>query len=288
MANSSEKYSKDDIGTRFKENYENRYRIKLPRRTNTIIRIDMKSGHTYCRGMERPFDHIMMKCMNTTALYLCQNIQGAKFAYVQSDEISIVLTDYDDILTDAWFDGNIQKMVSVSAAMATAKFNQLRYSNLNTDFHNSLDDDIDPNQKFAVFDSRVFVIPEQLEVVNYFYARQLDAMRNSVQMVAQANFSPKQLHGISCEKLKIKLKEEKNIIWDDIEIGLQRGRVVRKINLPDPQGVDPSYTAWVVDEKPPIFSKNREYVLNAITKNEPDIVSELPPQCKNIRYGENK
>jgi tRNA(His) guanylyltransferase len=117
---------KDQLGDRMKDFYEDRTRYKLARRTNTIIRIDGKAFHTYTKGLQRPFDQGLMEDMDKTTEYLCQNIQGAKFGYVQSDEISILITDYDDIDTHAWFDGNLQKMASIAASLATAKFNQLR------------------------------------------------------------------------------------------------------------------------------------------------------------------
>jgi tRNA(His) 5'-end guanylyltransferase len=117
---------KDELGDRMKEFYEDRTRFKLVRRTNTIIRVDGKAFHTYTKGLKRPFDQGLMDDMDATAEFLCQNIQGAKFAYVQSDEISILITDYDDISTHAWFDGNLQKMSSIAASLATARFNQLR------------------------------------------------------------------------------------------------------------------------------------------------------------------
>ena len=127
--------SKDDLGTRMKEFYENRYRIFLPRRTNVLIRIDGKAFHTYTRGLNKPYDDGLMEDMNETTKYLCENIQGAKMGYVQSDEISILITDYDDISTSAWFDNNIQKMCSIAASLATAKFNQLRMAR--TTWHGS-------------------------------------------------------------------------------------------------------------------------------------------------------
>jgi len=118
---------RDDLGKRMKTQYELRTRTWLPRRTYTIIRLDGKAFHTFTRGMERPYDERFMNAMDYTAMHLCLEIQGAQMAYVQSDEISILLTDFDKITTDAWFDGQVQKMVSVSASMATAKFNNILY-----------------------------------------------------------------------------------------------------------------------------------------------------------------
>lgn len=108
------------LGDRMKKQYEDRSRIYLQRRTYTIIRIDGKAFHTYTQGLERPFDSKFCRDMDKTAEFLCRNIQGAQFAFVQSDEISILLTDFETIATEAWFDANLQKMCSVSASLATA------------------------------------------------------------------------------------------------------------------------------------------------------------------------
>ena len=166
------------IGNRMKENYEDRYRFKLTRRMPVIIRLDGKSFHTLTRRCIKPFDDILGNTMVHVMLMLLGEIQGAKCGYQQSDEISILLTDFDTLQTDAWFDYNVQKIASVSAGYASAWFTS----------HWCNDGNI------AVFDSRVFNIPKE-EVCNYFVWRQKDWIRNSVQMLAQAHFSPKQLHG---------------------------------------------------------------------------------------------
>ena len=89
------KMSKDDLGTRMKENYEKRTRQFLPRRTNTMIRLDGKAFHTFTKGYERPFDDELIKMMNETTQYLCENIQGVVMGYTQSDEITLILQDSD-------------------------------------------------------------------------------------------------------------------------------------------------------------------------------------------------
>ena len=116
----------DSLGDRMKEFYEKRAQTFLPRRAYTMIRVDGKAFHTFTRGLDVPFDHDFMADMNKTAMALCDEIQGAQFAYVQSDEISVLLTDFKKFGTDAWFDGNVQKMVSISASIATAEFNKFR------------------------------------------------------------------------------------------------------------------------------------------------------------------
>lgn len=91
----SNKNTKDPLGDRMKENYENRSKTYLTRRTPVIIRLDGKTFHSFTRGFKRPYDEILHKSMNATLKYLCENIQGCKFGYAQSDEISLLLTDFD-------------------------------------------------------------------------------------------------------------------------------------------------------------------------------------------------
>jgi tRNA(His) 5'-end guanylyltransferase len=216
---------KDELGDRMKSYYEDRTRNFLPRRTFTIIRIDGKAFHTYTRGLNRPFDEGLIDDMNQTTKYLCENIQGAKFGYVQSDEISLVLTDFEKITTDAWFNGNIQKMASISASMATAKFNELRMLR----FINEVKEKGKSNvkQTFALFDSRVFTIPSEEEVINYFIWRQQDATRNSISAVAQSLYSHKELNGKSTNEMQEMIfQKEQN--WNDYKIGQKRGRAIAK------------------------------------------------------------
>jgi tRNA(His) guanylyltransferase len=125
--------AKDSLGDRMK-NYEGRSQTYLPRRTYTMVRLDGKSFHSYTKHCKRPYDLDLMSDMDNTAKYLCENIQGCRIAYIQSDEITLVLTDFETIHTDAWFDGNVQKITSISASMATAKFNQLRLNRINNEY----------------------------------------------------------------------------------------------------------------------------------------------------------
>lgn len=202
--------NKDSIGNRMKENYENRYRFFLTRRTPVIIRLDGRAFHTLTRGLQKPFDEKFSNTITETAKYLCSEIQGAKCAYAQSDEISILLTDYDQLTTDAWFDYNVQKMTSISSGLASAYFTKQWCS----------------NGGCAVFDSRVFNIPME-EVCNYFIWRQMDWIRNSVQMLAQSNFSHKQLHGKNQPAMH-EMLHEKGVNWADLELRWKNGMFVFK------------------------------------------------------------
>lgn len=201
--------SKDPMGDRMKGDYESRVQAYLPRRTHTLIRIDGKAFHTYTRGLDKPYDKALMDDMAETTRFLCQQIQGARVGYTQSDEISLLLTDFATRQTEAWFDGNVQKIVSIAASLATAKFNELR-----------------PAGRLALFDARVFTIPQDLEVINYFLWRQRDATRNSISMLAQAHFSAKQLHGLSTDGMKNLLWAERAINWNDEDPRFKRGTIV--------------------------------------------------------------
>lgn len=220
----------DSLGDRMKGQYERRAQSWLPRRTFTIVRLDGKAFHTYTRGLERPYDLRLMMDMGYTAAFLCQEVQGAVLAYTQSDEISLLLTDYASPGTQAWFDGNVQKIVSISASACTAKFNALRPG------------------KLAMFDSRAFVIPDPVEVVNYFVWRQRDAIRNSILMLGQAHFSHKQLQGLNTNQIQELLWQEKQINWSEEVTQFKRGQLTQRRGSHGDDGVMRS--SWITEAAP--------------------------------------
>jgi tRNA(His) 5'-end guanylyltransferase len=236
--------SKDQLGSRMKNNYENRNKTFLTRRTPVIIRIDGKAFHSFTKRMERPFDDILIKTMQETTKFLCENIEGCKFGYTQSDEISLLLTDYDKLTTEAWFDYSVQKICSVSTSMTTLAFNKF--------FINNNEGKYADKNMTAMFDSRCFNIPKE-EVVNYFIWRQQDATRNSIQMAGQANFSHKELHCKSTNDIQEMLFQQKNINWNEYFVYKKRGSSVVK-TLVD------NRTKWFVDLENPIFSQERDYI----------------------------
>ena len=271
---------KTTLGDRMKNNYENISRYYLTRRMPVIIRIDGKAFHTFTRGFKKPFDDILVKTMQDTMKYLCENIQGCVLGYTQSDEISLVLTDYAELTTDAWFGNNLQKMCSVSASMATLAFNKAFNYNIVKYIDNNLDADcgvtkdlteytkilINARNKGAMFDSRVFTIPKE-EVCNALIWRQQDATRNSIQSVGQANFSQKELHGKSCNDIQDMLMLQKGINWNDYSTTLKRGSCCIKaddsLTEYDEVGNICGYTErskWVIDNEIPIFTQDRNYV----------------------------
>jgi len=219
---------KDALGNRMKTYYEEVTKTRLTRRMPVIIRLDGKAFHTFTRGFKKPFDELLIKTMQATMKYLCENIQGCVLGYTQSDEITLVLVDYKELNTSAWFDYEVQKICSISAAMATFAFN--KYFN---DFYleqlaekgeaDNYDLTYDKaRRKGALFDSRCFNIPKE-EVTNCILWRQLDAERNSILSVGQANFSQKQLQNKSCNKVKEMLETEKGIIWGNLPTTQKRG-----------------------------------------------------------------
>lgn len=217
----------DAIGDRMKTQYEDRTRFFLPRRSYTILRVDGKAFHSYCRKMERPYDKGFMALMDCVAAKMLKEIMGAEFAYVQSDEISILMTDFAKPSTEAWFDGNVQKMASVGAALATAYFTEGKIW----------------TEGLPMFDARVFTIPDYVEVENYFIWRQQDAVRNSILMLAQHYYSPKEMHAKNCSVLQDMI-HEKGDNWNNHPARFKRGGLVWYDITAEP------YPAWKIDDAP--------------------------------------
>lgn len=266
---------RDDLGTRMKTFYEEIPKTKLMRRCPVAIRIDGKAFHTFTRGFNKPFDEVLIESMQETMRYLCENIQGCVLGYTQSDEITLILVDYKKLNSAAWFDYEVQKMCSIAASMATMAFNRFfmyEYEEFNrwvnegnpTDEDRRLNDIYyDAMCKGAMFDARCFNIPKE-EVTNLIYWRQLDASRNSIQMVGQANFSHKELQNKSCNQIQDMLIEQKCINWNDLPTYQKRGacciknsHIVRRSSdgtelciIKDP---GKPTNEWIIDKNIPIF-----------------------------------
>lgn len=269
-----------DLDIRMKQ-YEKVTDQKLIRRMPVIIRLDGRSFHSFTRGFKKPFDDILIDSMQKTALYLCENIQNCVLAYTQSDEISLLLIDYEKFDTQPWFDNRIQKIVSTSAALATMRFKEVfennidqlgrdnipdwdqggTYEQLNKEqeellsYIDHLSNAID--KKYKGFDSRCFNLSKD-EVANYFFWRQQDCIRNSVQMVAQANFSQPELQNKNTATIK-EMFLKKNIDWNDFRISRQRGTCC--IKAEDDNGC----RYWYVDNHIPVFrNEGRDYINNLV------------------------
>lgn len=203
--------------------YEACFQHKLPKRTPVILRVDGRAFHTLLRGAEKPFDISVMGRMWEVAKDLCEGVDGARLAFTFSDEVSVLVNNYGKLTTEPWFDNKIQKMVSISAAIASLSFG-------------------------AEFDSRIFVLPKE-EVCNYFIWRQRDAERNSVRSIGQAVFSHKEMHKLRTAQVQEKLRKEQDVLWSDLCPVLKRGAcVVKKAN------------EWEVDVNSPRFSQDRNYI----------------------------
>lgn len=261
----------DALGDRMKE-YESRNQYFLQRRTPVIIRVDGKAFHTFTRGFQKPFDEVLGNAMVRTMEYLCQNISGCIFGYVQSDEITLVLQDYRKLNTDAWFGYRTDKLCSIAASMATMAFNRFFEAEMNVfkAGHTIFDTNewaypkageiygayMLAKSKGAMFDARCFNIPKE-EVCNCIYWRQLDATRNSIQMVGQANFSHNELQEKSCNEIQDMLHEQRGINWNDFPTRWKRGVAWTKTNgtdyeMPILKGENRKYVddeVWFVEEE---------------------------------------
>ena len=268
----------DALGARIKT-YEYVTRNYLTRKLPVIVRLDGKSFHSFTRGFKKPFDEIFVKSMQYTMSCLCQNIQGCVLGYTQSDEITLVLVDYQDRDSCAWFDNNIQKIASVSASMATLAFNRVFQSEINqyewewkssltpqsvsvqeanTKYVNTLKQ---ASSKGAMFDARVFTVPKE-EVVNTLIWRQQDCTRNSIQSVGQANFSHRELQGKNCSDIQDMLMLEKNINWNDYPTHLKRGTccIKKPFKINENTEQEAIRNKWVIDTEIPIFTQDKDYV----------------------------
>ena len=289
------------IDNRMKEYYEKRNRNFLTRRTAVIIGIDGKAFHTYTKRLNKPFDFGLIEDMQQTTKFLCENIQGCKFGYVQSDEISLLLTDYDTFQTAAWFDYCQNKIESISASMTTGFFNYFQFRRYFTDgIREHFNEEIDwENFRISIgdicnyfplgkvqpanFDSRCFNIPKE-EVANYFIWRQQDATKNSISMLAQSLYSHHELHGKNGNEMQ-EMSFQKGINWNDLPTSQKRGTAVylaqtRKdltgkitfdklketveVVWEDGERYGIYANEWKIDLESPIFTQNRELIENLI------------------------
>ncbi len=225
---------KQGVGDRMKFNYEEAYKIRMPSRLPVILRLDGKNFHSFTRKMERPFDEKFIDTMAELAKFLCEETHTAQIAYIQSDEISILLHNYKKLDTSPYFANEVQKIASISAGLASSWFTSAY-------------------QKQAVFDARVFVLPEA-EVVNYFIWRQQDASRNSIAMMAQSKFSPKQLHKKNTNEMQEMMFQKDGMNWNDLPTYKKRGICIFKAN----DG------GWEIDRDIPLFTENRNYIADLL------------------------
>lgn len=230
---------KDTLGDRIKRYYEDALRVQVPRQTHLVLRIDGRAFHQFTRNLERPYSRKLADAMDESALALCQEMMGCRFAYGQSDEYSFLLTDNDSEKSPMWFDGNLQKIVSVAASVFTAAFAR--------EF---------PSPKPASFDCRALVIALASEVEKYFDWRQLDASANSLNMLASAHYSHKELLG-KTEREKHDMLHTKGINWAKQPADFKRGRAVRRNGNGN----------WVIDREIPVFQRDRSFLRSSFRES---------------------
>ena len=236
-----------DFDKRMKR-YEEVTDIKLMRRCPAVIRIDGSSFHVFTKGMKRPFDDIFRKTMQDTMMGLCKEIPGCVFGYTQSDEITLILVDYQSLEAEAWFDYRVSKLISISASKAARLFNKFFMDNV----AEMADDETFKrySKKFnkADMDARVFNIPVD-DVVNNVLWRQKDAAKNSIASVAQSLYPQKELNGIKSKDLKVKILTEKGIDWDAMKPEYKWGTACRRVD-----------GKWTIDYDMPMLSDDRDYL----------------------------
>jgi len=255
------------LGDRMKH-YEACYSTMIPPRTYTVVRVDGRGFSKFTKKMDKPFDDQFSEAMNFAAIEMCKKFNPA-FAYTQSDEITLVFTDFGEN-EEAMFKGKVQKICSLTAARVTASFNKKM---LMIDAARMITFPEFDIAEFGMgiesgeliydveFDSRVYVIPAIKEVANCLVWRQQDARRNSVSMAADALYSHNELTGKSSSD-KQEMMFDKGVNWNDYAVKYKRGVVIKKVELEGPHGA--LRKRWEVDNETPIFTQDWKYLYDLI------------------------
>lgn len=241
------------LGDRMKY-YEKTNSPQLISRCPVILRCDGRSWHTFCRQFNKPYDLDLINLLNEAAIALCEEIQGAKLAFIQSDEISILITDYDTLYQSPWFGYKGYKMTSISAAQVSVRFYRRFIYHLIKQVGTNLEGALEilaDDSKETMFDSRVYNLPED-EVCNYFIWRQQDWTRNSIQMLSRSLYSQKQLQNKNTKQLQ-EMCFQKGHNWNDLPTFIKRGRCIVYKD-----------SKWQVDNEIPIFTQDRAYIENLL------------------------
>lgn len=271
------------LGDRMKD-YEMRSQSYLPRRTYTIVRVDGKGFSKFTKNMKKPFDDDFKDAMVSTAIAMAKMFHP-KMMFYQSDEISLVFSDFDTIESQQMYDGKVQKVVSLTAASATAAFNQARLEQFIDSTYTDIQENVTGSGrtavmsklaalrdfKYGLFDSRVFCIPDYEEVLNYFVWRQKDATRNSISMASHAALGHKACMNKSGEEKQELMFQEKGINWNDYDSVYKRGLVIAKQEVSFQAIVDGTGNGVTTRNrwqsiKTPIFTKDREFFSEFIPK----------------------
>jgi tRNA(His) 5'-end guanylyltransferase len=241
---------KDPMGDRFKK-YEACSSTILMKGAPTIIRLDGKAFHTWVKKAkcELPYDKSLINCMSRAAAAIMGEIGGiARFAYIQSDECSIVLNDSLNIHTDPWFGNKVQKITSVAASIMSVNFNIDWWG------------EDAPFGHLAYFDARVFQVPSLSEMHNAILWRQFDASRNSVSQYAHQIFSQKELYKKSCAEMQEMMFQKTGFKWNDAPTWTKRGVIIRREEEGVTQPVGNGY--FGCDWEIPLFNEDPDYLMD--------------------------
>lgn len=251
---------KTSLGDRMKT-YERVTRTSLMRRTPVIVRVDGKAFHTYTKrylkdAIDLPFSSAMHRAMTFAARYVHTNMQNTVFSYTQSDEISFLLKDWNTHESEQWFNGSVQKIASVAASLTTAAFNYMFPQH-------AMADQTVTSEDLAHFDARVFNVPMD-DVTNYFIWRQVDATRNSVQMLGRHYFSHKQLHKLNGSQIQEKLWQKHDVNWNELPTWCKRGACTVSIE----KGNFGAFDRVQIDKEIPVFTTDRDYIERQLASEE--------------------
>ncbi len=253
--------NRDTLGDRMKS-FESVSSTRLVPKMPVMMRLDGKAFHTLTRGFDKPLDMRFVRCMWATAKAVCDQVQGCRFAYTFSDEITLLLVDYDSRDQQGWFDYQVQKMCSVAASAATLAFAQA--------YQREWTDPLDGEWAYALFDARVWNLPAH-EITNSLIWRQQDCIRSSISGLAQAHYSANALHGKDGRVMREMLRA-KGVDWECSSAVQKYGACVvreqyeveRSATMGPPgHGVlegTVTRSRWAVDESIPMFTADREYI----------------------------
>ena len=257
----------NELNARIKSFYEEPVKTRLTRKIPVILRMDGKAFHTFTRGFKKPFDPIMRETMMETMKALCENIQGCVFGYEQSDEITLVLTDFENENSSAWLDYETQKMCSIAASMTTLYFNKIfsekvkNLCNSNEEDEKYIDTMMTAVEKGAMFDARCFSVPK-LSVYDVILARQIDASKNSISSVGRTYFSTSELRNKNTSKVQDMLMMYHGVNWNNFATEEKRGsccyKVEKKIESPNASEGFVMRNKWIIDKNMPLLKETKD------------------------------
>lgn len=238
----------NQINQEIKKEFEYPAEVYLDKNMPVIVRIDGRAFHTFTRGFKKPFDKIFRETMQETMLRLCESIENCVFGYEQSDEITLVLVKNDNELAEPWFNNRVKKIVSNAASMATLYFNKIlakKTSELADEHFEAWNVAADEEKYLhtleravemgAIFSVTCFSIPDD-RVFDAIYARQLDAIKNSISSTGRTFFKQSELHKKSSKEV-LEMLEARGVDWTQFPIENQRGascyKVPIKVNSPE-------------------------------------------------------